>query len=288
MQKLFLGNDPFVFVSYSFKDKEKALVLSRALIHGGCNLWLDNGYCSQEEIDNKLSSSFCVILLVTRSSIVSRHVEREISKARLEKKIVYTVYLENFGFPLSNSDPYRLGECDINDFESNIFKLRDKIISKLPPQVLRKSCEPFYISELNRFYTEYKEKNLPSVDNCEKKSYSFGICAVNDKGEKTTLWSYEPTEEYEACIRLNCVSTLDNPYFLHKNSKALFVNFALLFTSKSTAKYDCDIALTVAISRLDDLVPKVTFVDAEGLLDYEGKAGATVQKLLSHIKKSFN
>jgi hypothetical protein len=80
---------------------------------------------------------------------------------------------------------------------------------------------------------------------------------------------------------------LDNPYFLHKNSKALVVNFALLFTSKSTAKWDCDIALTVAISRLDDAVPKVTFVDAESLLDYEGKAGASVQKLLSHIEKSF-
>ena len=272
MQKLYLGNGPYVFMSYSFKDKEKAIKLSQTLILSGCNLWLDTGIASREDAEQKLKDAFCVILLVTRNSIVSRHVGNDITIAHSYKKPVFTVYLDDFGFRLSDSGSNYLAECGPDSFDENLFKLRDKIISKLPPHVLRKTQEPFYVGELNRFYTEINWKES-----------SFGICVINEKGEKTTLWSYAPSDEYNLNASLCCVDEIDNPYFSNKNSKNLVASFVLSFIAKKDeAMKDCDIVVTVAISRLDEEKPRITLVNCESLFDSENMQG-----LISHIEKSF-
>ncbi|MBQ8146680.1 MAG: toll/interleukin-1 receptor domain-containing protein [Clostridia bacterium] len=289
MQKLYLGNDPYVFVSYSFKDKEIALELSRALMINGCNLWLDAGSASREENAQRLLDAECVLLLVTRNSIVSRHVERDLSLARKNKKPVYTVYLENFGLQLNATDPYRLAECDEKDAEKNIFRLRNKIINGLPREVFNKAEEPFYISELNRFYTESEINYLPCGSEYEKEEqFCFGACIVNDKGEKITLWKYAPSDEYSLCARLSSAYVIDDPYFVHRDSKSVVATLVFSFTERAASHpFDCDIVLTVAIAQLDSQKPKITLVNCVPLKEPAKNEQTVLKKLIEHIAESF-
>ena len=287
MQKLYLGNGPYVFMSYSFKDKEIALELSRALMISGCNLWFDTGSFSESENSQRLLDANCVLLLVTRNSIVSRHVERDIYLARKNKKPVYTVYLENFGLQLNNNDTYRLAECDSCDLERDIYKLRNKIVNGLPGEVFNKVEEPFYISELNRFYTESEAIVLSNGSKYEnEEQFSFGICIINGKGERVPLWKYSPKDEYSLNARLSGVFVLDDPYASYKSSKTVVVTLVLSFTGKENSSLDSDMVLTAAISRLDESKPKITLVNCESLFLKKNKK--LTNSLIKQIEKSFN
>ncbi len=289
MQKLYLGNDPYVFMSYSFKDKEIALELSRALMISGCNLWLDAGFASNEENNQRLLNANCLLLLVTRNSIVSRHVERDLSLARKNKKPVYTVYLEDFDLFLNNTDPYRLAICNSKNIKKSIFRLRNEIINGLPTEVLHNVEEPFYISELNRFYTESVENTLTCVNNYELDGQAtFGICIINDKGEKITLWKYEPNDEYCLNARLSSACVVDDPYFLHKSSKTIIATLVFSFIGRNTVcQFDSDVVLTVAISKLDSQKPKITLVNCEALCSTEENGRQLIESLTKHITESF-
>ena len=253
----------------------------------GCNLWLDTGIASDEESNQRLLSSNCVLLLVTRNSIVSRHVERDLTLARKSKKHVYTVYLDDFGFPLCTQDAYRLAECTKGDFKDSIFRLRDKIVKGLPIEVFNHIEEPFYISELNRFYSECEYYSLPSSSKYNgQDQMRFGVCIVDDKGKRLTLWKYTPQDEYSLSARLSYIATFDDPYFSHTGSKTIVatVVFSFIGRDKMIAP-DHDIVLTIGISELDAKKPKITLINCQPLFNAENEKAT--KNLIKHIEKSF-
>ncbi len=79
-QKVYEGSDPYVFVSYSHKDKDTVLEIINDLMLCACNLWYDRGIHSGEdwnkEIAERLFNAECVLFMVTSNSVANSNLNR--------------------------------------------------------------------------------------------------------------------------------------------------------------------------------------------------------------------
>ena len=107
----YLGEKPYIFISYAHKDSDRVLVIVEALIASGFRVWYDAGIVAGAEwpefIAEKLSQSACVIAFISENSLASQNCRREINYAISEKKEMLSVYLEDVA--LSSGMKMQLG-----------------------------------------------------------------------------------------------------------------------------------------------------------------------------------
>lgn len=89
---------PEVFVSYSSKDRRAALQLVDELEQRGIGCWIDKRNIQpsdayDEAIIEAISASKALIVLVSESSIASRHVRSEVARASNEGKRIFPIRL---------------------------------------------------------------------------------------------------------------------------------------------------------------------------------------------------
>lgn len=91
------GQDPYVFVSYSHRDKDVVYEEIRNLQDLGVNVWYDEGIEVGDEwtdtLASAISGSFCVLFFITPSSVQSEHCRRELNFANHEAIAVTAVHL---------------------------------------------------------------------------------------------------------------------------------------------------------------------------------------------------
>ncbi len=270
-QKVYQGTDPYVFVSYSHKDKDLVLEIINDLMLCACNLWYDTGIHSGEdwnkEIAEHLFNAECVLFMITSNSIQSEYVKDELNFAKSKQKKIYPVFLENITLPLSLE--LLLGRVQaISYLDDNIsesrFKLREKIKNNLPNNVFQNISDPFYVSEHNLFYLENTSSIFPDgtyFAGEEHNSLSITVIDTNTKA-KTILYQYQARPAYNMMYSLNSVSIFDDPYFCDDDSSVLFLSLVLCFNGKYPVQWpDFDIILTIAISRIESPKPRITLVD---------------------------
>jgi len=89
---------PYVFISYSHKDKEYAHRLERALKRRGFEVWLDDriDYGSEwpHEIERRLDGCKAMILIMTAHSRGSEWVQNELARAKQRRKSVFPLLLD--------------------------------------------------------------------------------------------------------------------------------------------------------------------------------------------------
>lgn len=185
-QKVYKGTDPYVFVSYSHKDKEVVFEVINDLMLCACNIWYDTGIHSGEdrsgEIAEHLFNAECVLFMVTENSVNSEYVKDELTFAKTKNKKIYPVYLEQVTLPLSlelllgRAQAISLSDDDIAESR---FKLRDKIKNNLPTDV-------FQTIALSRL-----ESNSPRVTLIDYK-------CVGDLGDKNRAFTDELIKEIKA------------------------------------------------------------------------------------------
>lgn len=296
-QKVYQGNDPYVFVSYSHKDKELVFEVINDLMLCACNLWYDTGIHSgvdwSNEIAQHLYNAECVLFMVTSNSIESEYVKDELNFARAKNKRIYPVFLENIPLPLSLE--LLLGRAQAislqdDDILQNRFKLREKIKNNLPGTVFQTLSDPFYAGERNHFYL--KDTSCAFPDNAYfsgEMHNSFEIRALDPhSGQVATVYRYPSRPAYEMEVSLNSVSLFDDPYFCDDDSKVLFLSLVLRFMGRYPTNWpDLDIVLTVAISRIESAAPRASLVDYKCIGDFSEKEQAFIQSLLQEIEKSF-
>ena len=93
--KAYLGNDPYIFVSYAHKDKEQVLPFI-AELQKRYNVWFDEGIHVgtewEEEIYERLEACDLFIYMITPASLVSKNCKDEIRTARdLNKNFINIV-----------------------------------------------------------------------------------------------------------------------------------------------------------------------------------------------------
>jgi TolB-like protein/Flp pilus assembly protein TadD len=99
-----LGEPEDVFVSYSRQDHEKVLELTSKLRSSGVRLWMDvrnidGAAMWGEEIVNAVAKSKVLLLLVSRSSVASQNVVKEVLLASERKGHILPVDLEETEIP---------------------------------------------------------------------------------------------------------------------------------------------------------------------------------------------
>jgi hypothetical protein len=128
--------DAEVFLSYSHEDREAALRLSEALGQKGFSVWWDRtilvGRNYQNEIEQALQGSRCVIVLWSRHSVVSDWVKEEASYARSQGKLI-PLLLDDAEIPVPFTLIQRVklrdrdGSYDDEDFQDLMNGVRDSI-----------------------------------------------------------------------------------------------------------------------------------------------------------------
>ena len=210
--KVYQGNDPFVFVSYSHKDQEKVFEIINDLMLCACNLWYDNGIHSGSdwnlEIAEHLLNAECILFMVTSNSIQSEYVKDELNFARAKNKKIYPIFLENISLPISlelllgRSQAINYEDGDINE---NRFKLRDKIKNNLPNNVFQTISDPFYVGEKNLFFLENTSYIFPDsayFAGDEHNSFDIKISS-SIENERKTIYRYQARAAYDMNYSLN-------------------------------------------------------------------------------------
>lgn len=131
------GNKDYIFVSYSHLDSEKILPVLSALQRDGYRIWYDEGIYGGDNwsklIGEKLKSCSNFLLFSSENSVKSKEVESEVVGARISKKKMIVVRLDdsNFDFYL---EMYLQSFQNLNynddDFRSKLNKSLDKSVKE--------------------------------------------------------------------------------------------------------------------------------------------------------------
>ncbi|MBE6959415.1 MAG: toll/interleukin-1 receptor domain-containing protein [Ruminococcaceae bacterium] len=296
-QKVYQGSDPYVFVSYSHKDKERVCEIISDLMLCACNIWYDTGIHSGEDWNNEIAlhlfNAECVIFMVTANSIESEYVKDELNFAKSKQKKIYPIFLENV--TLSLSLELLLGRaqaisCSDSDVLDNRFKLREKIKNNLPNTVFQTLSDPFYAGENNHFYLENTSYIFPEGTYFAGEEHnSFAIRAANSTtGEEAVIYRFQARPAYDMTYSLNSVSVFDDPYFCDQDSKVIFMSLVLGFSGRYPTSWpDFDVVLTIAVSRIESKMPRVTLVDYKYLGCFTERESAFIHGVMDEIEQSF-
>ena len=94
------GKEPYVFVSYAHKDKNKVMPLVEGLQKRGFRVWYDKRGISAgsewaEVIADHLENCRCMVTFVSRSFGASNNCREELNYAKELKKTILVIYLED-------------------------------------------------------------------------------------------------------------------------------------------------------------------------------------------------
>lgn len=98
MLRAYEGKDPYIFISYSHKNKDVVLPVIEALQSSGYNVWFDAGIEAGSEwpeyIANHLSNCACVLSFISNDFARSFNCRQELVFARENNKPILNVYIE--------------------------------------------------------------------------------------------------------------------------------------------------------------------------------------------------
>ena len=101
--KPYNGNKPYVFVSYSHKDSEKAFYIMNLMKASGVLLWFDKGIDPGSEWDENIATHIekcgCLVAIVSKNYLASENCRDELKYARDQKKDILIIYIENCELP---------------------------------------------------------------------------------------------------------------------------------------------------------------------------------------------
>ena len=97
------GNQAYIFISYSHKDKEQVFSVLSQMQSDGYRVWFDEGIDPGTEWDDEIAKNICdcgyFIAFITKNYLLSENCKDELSYARdLDKKRLL-VYLEDVTLP---------------------------------------------------------------------------------------------------------------------------------------------------------------------------------------------
>ena len=102
--KPYQGGEPYIFVSYAHRDRDRIEVILRRLFASGYRIWYDEGIDPGTEWDNNIASHIegcgCLLAFISANYLNSDNCKDELNFARDLQKDRLLVYLEDVRLPL--------------------------------------------------------------------------------------------------------------------------------------------------------------------------------------------
>jgi hypothetical protein len=97
------GNDHYIYISYAHLDRNMVFPDIEMFHSKGYKIWYDQGiaqgFGNPEDMENALSNSSLVVVFISRNSVSSHNVLREIDLALTKKIPVLPIFLEETELP---------------------------------------------------------------------------------------------------------------------------------------------------------------------------------------------
>jgi hypothetical protein len=118
----YCGSEPFIFISYSRKDKDRILPVLRSLQRNGYRIWYDDGVRGgqnwRQAIYSKIQECTEFLLFCSISSMTSKYVSEEMDAAEIADKHMVPVRLDNEDYPFEKK--VRLHHLDFLEYDSDL------------------------------------------------------------------------------------------------------------------------------------------------------------------------
>ena len=193
--KAYLGNDPFIFVSYAHRDKDIVMPFIAAL-QRHFNVWFDEGihYGAEWEMDivDHLDKCDLFIYMITDNSLASQNCKDEIYRAReLSKPFINVLCDSDITLPREFAFRYgRFQMCKLDTFSSYESAIEDMIRKSFLFDVVKRSA-----SETEPAHGEYSESKCED-SKCTDSKCSMSPTEAFELGEE----AYDD-EDYETAVR---------------------------------------------------------------------------------------
>lgn len=97
------GDKPFIFISYAHADKEEVMEVLQRLMNEGYRFWFDEGIEPgtewRSELTDAIKNSNCFLVFISKRSMQSEYVLKEVRWAAKQKKEIIQLYLEDAYLP---------------------------------------------------------------------------------------------------------------------------------------------------------------------------------------------
>lgn len=104
IQKPYSGSEPYIFVSYAHKDKERVIPVLKMLCQRGFRVWYDEGIDPGTEWDDYIAEHVyrcgCMIAFLSANYVASDNCRDELNFARDLQKERLLIYLEETTLPM--------------------------------------------------------------------------------------------------------------------------------------------------------------------------------------------
>ncbi len=150
----YVGNEPFVFVSYSHSDKQIAESVINGLNRKMCRVFYDDGLIPgdswNDELAKKVIECECLVVLLTNNSASSKYVSTELNFAIAKDKTIIPVMFGKTKLPPGIEmmlSPYQFIIVDPIKEKNYLENLLEKLINALPPNVFSTNNAHMYRGE---------------------------------------------------------------------------------------------------------------------------------------------
>ena len=159
----YVGNEPFVFVSYSHSDKQIAESVINGLNRKMCRVFYDDGLIPgdswNDELAKKVIECECLVVLLTNNSASSKYVSTELNFAIAKDKTIIPVMFGKTKLPPGIEmmlSPYQFIIVDPIKEKNYLENLLEKLINALPTNVFSTNKSHMYRGEARRQESDNK------------------------------------------------------------------------------------------------------------------------------------
>ena len=172
----YVGNEPFVFVSYAHSDKQIAESVINGLNRKMCRVFYDDGLTPGEPWNDVLAEKVikceCLVVLLTNNSASSKYVSTELNFAIAKNRTIIPVMFGKTKLPPGIEmmlSPYQFIVVDSIKDKNNLENLLEKLINALPTNVFSTNK-----AQMSRDEARLQESNNKSIGARQQRKELYG------------------------------------------------------------------------------------------------------------------
>ncbi len=262
----YVGNEPFVFLSYSHSDKQIAEGVIVGLKRKMCRVFYDEGLTPGEswndELAEKVIKCNCVVVLLTTNSVASKYVRSELNYAIAKDKTIIPILIGNTQLPPGIEmmlSPYQSIVVDSVDDTNSLENLVKSLTNVLPTIVFSSKKVPFLEAKGYSFYIE--KYSVENQNNTDVSADCIRIICTSAE-ESIVLFEFEGTFAYDIVYSITQCKQINDDYFVGKIDSIYIINLL----SDCCIKYplcgpDFDCLMVISLRIPDYGKPSMCLID---------------------------